>query len=110
MSQANHTATDLPAPETRGQRIVKYGANVALNIVIVIVLAGIAVWGAQKYRKRANLSANANVKLKPQTVKIISELRSPIRIVGLYARIKPEIAAASNQQDFYQPVVDLLDE
>ena len=98
-----------PAAETRGERWLKYGGNVLLTTVIVLILTGIIVWAGQKYHKRANLSGNQNVKLKPQTVKIVAELDKPIRLVGLYARLKPE-GAAANQQDFYQPVYDVLDE
>lgn len=97
------------APESQSERVVKYGANVALTSVVVLLLAGIAVWGAEKFHKRTYLASDANVHLTPQSIKVVSELQKPIKLVGLYARLKPD-AQAADQQDFFQPVADLLEE
>ena len=39
-------------PETQKQRWVKYGANVVLTIVIVIALAALVTYAAQRYNRR----------------------------------------------------------
>ena len=94
------------APETQRERWAKYGANVVLTCVIVIVLAGVAVWGAGQAGARADLTVGHTQSLKPQTVNILHDLKQPIKLVSLYARLKP--SQVGQDQDFYTPVVDLL--
>jgi len=95
------------APETQRQRWVKYGANVALNVVLVLAIAAIAIWGTGKYRKRIDTTYAGTYSLKPQTVNIIQGLDKEVTLVCLYPKLKQE---DNEQQDFRQPVLDLLEE
>lgn len=117
MSQSNAPGTPSVTPstaptgkfvaETSGERWAKYGGNVVLTSVIVIVIAVIAIYGAQKLDRRADLTLGGSQSLKPQTVNILKDNKQPIKIVSLYARLKPN--QVGQDQDFYTPVVDLLD-
>jgi hypothetical protein len=104
-----------PAPlayESQGERWAKYGSNVVLTCVIVVALAVFVIWAAQmysqKYRARVDLTVGSSQSLKPQTINIISSTTQPIKLVSLYARLQPN--QVGQQQDFYTPVVDLLDQ
>jgi hypothetical protein len=107
-------------PETQSERWLKYGVNVVLTSVVVLVLAGIVIWAAQgtqksteKLRGRKDLSGDASNVLKPQTVQLIRELPAgddkAITLVSLYPKLKKEEAAAKGA-DTYQRVQDILDE
>jgi hypothetical protein len=109
---------DVFEPEGQRQRWVKYGANVALTTVAVLVLAGIVVWafqGTQKatrgLRARADLTGDASNVLKPQTKQLIQDLpkESEVTLVSLYPKLKKE-EAANKGADTYQRVQDVLDE
>lgn len=101
--------------ETRGERWMKYGMNVLLTSLLVVVLAFLAIWGAQRYRSRGDLTQGGSYSLKPQTVTVISDLKQPVKLVSLYPRLKQEPGKRNNQgaqqqEDFYQPVDDILQE
>src|SRR5690242_15858720 len=99
--------------EARNERWVKYGLNVLLTSILVVVLAFLVVWGAQWKRGRADMTSSGSYSLKPQTVSVISEIKSPVKLVSLYPRLKQEPGkgqSAQQQPDFYQPVDDILQE
>ena len=113
-----------PGPETQSERWFKYGLNVVLTSVVVVVLAGILVWATNKDRiplgsksislkLRKDVSGDASNVLKPQTVQLISDLPAgddkAITLVSLYPKLKKEEAAAKGA-DTYQRVQDILDE
>ncbi|MGB7161195.1 MAG: Gldg family protein, partial [Tepidisphaeraceae bacterium] len=98
-------------PESQKQRWVKYGANVALVTIVVIVLAVVATALAQRANRRLDTTAAGLYSLKPQTVNIIKDNKSKIKLVSLYTRN----TTAPGQQptddvDYAQVVDDLLDE
>ena len=106
------TGNASAGPETRAERWMKYGLNVLLTSLLVVVLAGLAVWAAQRYRARGDFTSAGNYSLKPQTVTVISDLKSPVKLVSLYPRLKQEPGTPPDQQqqDFYQAVDDILQE
>ena len=108
----DETVTVSVGPETRSERWMKYGLNVLLTSLLVVILAALAVWAAQRHRARGDLTASGAYSLKPQTVTVISELKSPVKLVSLYPRLKQEPGASpqQQQQDFYQAVDDILQE
>src|SRR5436853_6167673 len=75
-------------PESQRERWLKYGLNVALVSVVVIVLAGLIIYLAQdrKYSARLDTTRAGLYSLKPQTLNIIKNNQEPIRIVSLYTR------------------------
>lgn len=104
------------AADSQSQRWLKYGVNVALTSLVVLVLAGIAVWAAegntkatQKLRGRADLTSDGSNELKPQTVQLIRELPAEVTLVSLYPQLKKEEAAAKGT-DTHGKVQDILDE
>jgi len=70
---------NLPV-ETQSQRWVKYGLNVVLTAVIVVILAGFLTYIAQKQNWRKDTTAGGVYSLKPQTVGIVNSLDSRMRL------------------------------
>src|SRR5207247_3907190 len=68
------------SPDTQHQRWLKYGSNVVLVSIIVIVLAGLLVYLAQFRSKRVDMTAMRVYSLKPQTLNLIHAVKSPIRL------------------------------
>jgi hypothetical protein len=96
---------NLP-PENQHQRWIKYGANVVLSVLVGIALVILCTYLAQAKDKRIDTTAEGVYSLKPQTLTIIHNLKSPIKIVSLYSK-------ESNREDidaYAQAVQDLLDE
>src|SRR6478672_4224489 len=104
MSEAHDETTEQSTPdkdvrddlsddfvaEARNERWVKYGLNVLLTSILVVVLAFLVVWGAQWKRTRADMTTSGSYSLKPQTVTVISDIKSPVKLVSLYPRLKQE--------------------
>ncbi|HEX4055216.1 MAG TPA: Gldg family protein [Tepidisphaeraceae bacterium] len=93
-------------PESQRQRWVKYGANVVLSCIVVVVLAAMLTWLAQAHAWRMDTTVGGTQSLRPQSVDFIKDLKQPVQIVALY----PKLKSNSGDQDFYQPVADLLNE
>src|SRR5215207_1764278 len=72
-------------PETQKQRWVKYGANVVLTVVVVIALAGLMVYLAQRTHRIFDTRRGSSNALKPQTINLIKEQPSKIKLVSLYS-------------------------
>ena len=75
-----------PSPESQKQRWVKYGANVALASVIAIILAIVVSHIAQGKPTRIDTTAAGLYSLKPQTLKILAQVKTPIRLVSLHTK------------------------
>jgi hypothetical protein len=96
-----------PAPQTQRQRWIKYGANVTVSSLVVIALAIIVTVIAQGSARRIDTTIGASQSLRPQTLNYIqNDLKTDVQIVALYPKLKNE----SHEQDFYQPVADLLND
>jgi len=93
--------------QTQQQRWVKYGANVALTALVVIVLAIVLIAIAQRQTRRIDTTANQEYSLKPQTINIIKSLTEPVRIVSLYTHPQNQPQGTT---DYGGVVADLLDE
>src|SRR5688572_23902778 len=108
MAENETNKSDVPAStaETQQQRWLKYGGNVALSIVVVILLAAAVIWIAQRHGNRVDTTVGRVNSLKPQTINILQDVKSPTKIVALYA----EKDANGKPNVYRQPVVDLLSE
>src|SRR4029453_10326761 len=73
-------------PETQQERWIKYGANVVLVTVVVILLAGILTYLAQRTGKRIDTTKSGAYSLKPQTTNILRDLKGKTKIVSLYTK------------------------
>lgn len=93
-------------PEAQKTRWLKYGTSVAFSVVLVIAIAVMAIWISQEKRWRADTTAAGLYSLKPQTVNIIRDLKSPVKIVSLYRKYD----AAGKPVEEAQVVWDLLEE
>jgi thiol-disulfide isomerase/thioredoxin len=103
------------AVETQRERWLKYGANVALTIVIVVLLAGFVVYLAQRKHVRKDTTAGGIYSLKPQTVQLVENLPQKMKIVGLFTKARHEeqekkVDEEDNPAIRYQQVADLLQE
>ncbi|MGA2499364.1 MAG: hypothetical protein ABSH20_16615, partial [Tepidisphaeraceae bacterium] len=97
--------------ETQHERWLKYGANVVLVSLLVIVLSVLVVVLGQKFNRRIDTTIAGLGNLKPQTLTVIQNNKTPIKIVCLYA--PPEFDSdtpAEERFDYRQPVIDLLEE
>jgi hypothetical protein len=111
-SPAAPAAATPPGPETQKQRWVKYGANVALASVVVILLAVIFTALAQQSWAKLHVDTTQAglYSLKPQTKAILRDLKQDVRIVSLYTQTKPRPGQEREHTDFATPVADLLGE
>ena len=118
-SDISDDVADDAAPENASERWMKYGLNVVLTSLLVLVLAFLVVWAAQRWRTRGDLTVSRSYSLKPQTVSVIGDIKSPVKLVSLYPRLKQEPGqgrgagqgqTGATDQDFYQPVDDILQE
>ena len=101
-----------PGPETQKQRWAKYGANVALVSVVVVLLGVIAAAIAQQPTLKARIDTTQSglYSLKPQTKGILKDLKEKVRIVSLYTQTKPLPGQEKEFVDYATPVADLLEE
>lgn len=78
-----------PGPETQSQRWAKYGSNVALMVVLAIVVAMLVTYIVQSHDVRIDTTAQGVNSLKPQTLNILRDLPTDVKIVSLYSRVQP---------------------
>jgi hypothetical protein len=119
-SAKQQKATALPA-QTQRQRWVKYGANVVLSCVVVIVLVFLLTYAAQRlthrYALRSDTTAGGVHSLKPQSVNIVRSLKQKVRLVGLYPTFDKQQYESGEQREAAEHeasqrlmVADLLEE
>ncbi|MDB5354368.1 MAG: putative rane protein [Phycisphaerales bacterium] len=122
MSEAKTEKTTnaaIPPPEDQSQRWMKYGANVVLATVIVILLAVFVIWLAQaqdlhlfghrfSLRARPDLTSNASNSLKPQTEAVVKDLPGKVTLVSLYPKLKE--AERGQKEDTYDRVLNILEQ
>lgn len=109
-STTEKRSADKPTGESQKQRWVKYGANVAIASVVVILLAAALVYLAQKTGRRIDTTESRAYSLKPQTAAILKEAKGKTKLVSLY-RQEVRSETGGMKKSPYAPVVsDLLDE
>lgn len=112
-TQSNQPNIMPVTSETQTQRWIKYGSNVVLVSIIVIVLGFFVAAIAQtsRFKTRVDTTRAGLYSLKPQTRTILKDLKENIRIVSLYTKNKP-IGRDKDRdaEDLATPVADLLDE
>jgi len=110
-SESTEKAVPLP-PETQRQRWAKYGSNVLLMSVLAIVVAGFVVYIVQSHDRRLDLSGQGVNSLKPQTLNVLHDLNSDVRIISLYSKAEMNADASATGPrpvDKSGYVSDLLD-
>src|SRR5438552_1837571 len=103
MTEAAASSSDY---QSQSQRWLKYGANVVLAIVVVMLLAIAVTWLAQRFDHRIDTTSAGLYSLKPQTINIIRDNKHKIRLVSLYS----EKDAKQKPNPYAGPVRDLLEE
>src|SRR5688500_2962907 len=98
--------------EAQGERWLKYGGNVLLTAVIVLVLGVLIIYLAQRHGPRRDMTSSGMYSLKPATVRLVENLPQKFKIVGLFTKAKGEqerrVADASDTPEVrYQQVADL---
>jgi hypothetical protein len=99
--------------ETQRQRWVKYGANVALSCVVVLLLTAAAVYIAGRLNVRKDTTEAGAYSLKPASVRLIENLPQKVEVVGLFSKAQQEQDKRVRTDDpavRYQQVADLLQE
>src|SRR5215208_2706189 len=107
---AESDAPNSPKFESQKERWLKYGANVVIASVVVILLAGVIVYIAQRTGRRIDTTAAGAYSLKPQTKNILSDIKNKVRIVSLYREELRDAKGRMVRSEFVDPVRDLLDE
>src|SRR5450631_617222 len=97
-----NTKAEIQSPQSQHERWLKYGLNVVISSVIVILLAWALIWLAQSRSRRIDTTTGGTQSLRPQSVNFIQGLKQKVTIIGLYPKLKPE----SKDQDLRQSVVD----
>ena len=77
--------------ESQRQRWVKYGLNVALTILIVVALASFLTYIAQSKNLRKDTTAGGSYSLKPQTIALVENLDSRMRLQKVQTIIDVEL-------------------
>ena len=108
------------AAEDQSQRWLKYGSNTVLVSVVVVLLAGLLIYLAERHDYRRDETQAGLNSLKPQTVNLIRANTQPITITSFYSKAKrtdqtygtgadnPDEAATVDRQA--DAVADLLGE
>lgn len=99
--------------ETQQERWFKYGGNVLLVCVVVVVLALVVIWLGQMFDHRTDTTTAGLYSLKPQTVSIIKNNKQPIKLVSLLTKTKQTGVREDRntpEVDRIQPVIDLMEE
>src|SRR5689334_8703575 len=116
MSEASKQPPRPLAPfqmETQQERWVKYGANVALSVLIVLILVVLLVYLGGRANWRKDTTAAGAYSLKPQTVRLIENLQQKVRIVGLFSKAQENTGKKTEDDTnrvHFQQVADLIQE
>src|SRR5437763_3135910 len=114
-SKSSSKSSAAFAAETQRERWLKYGANVLLTVLIVVLLGGFTVYIAQAHNLRKDTTAGGVYSLKAPTIRLIENLPQKVKIIGLFTKAKgqqelKEEEDADNPAVRYQQVSDLLQE
>lgn len=97
--------------ESQHQRWLKYGLNVAVSVLAVVVIAGLLIYLAQRSARRIDTTAAGLYSLKPQTINIVNGLKGKVKLVSLYSDTKfPQGMTKDEHASYKSAVADLLDE
>jgi hypothetical protein len=112
MTETENKIASAHRAETQQERWMKYGANVVLVSVIVILLSVLLIYIAERATKRIDTTSAGLYSLKPQTVNLIKDNTQKIQITSLYTKTKPGEAEAEKAGvvDQAEKVADLLEE
>jgi len=99
----------VSTPITATQRRLLYGANVAVAVVLVVAVVGIAVWLAGQYGGRADLTSSRVNSLSSRTVGLLGGLDQDITITGLYTVLSEYQQYAQKRQDHVRDLLDLYE-
>lgn len=96
----------MAVTNTSRRRLI-FGVNLGLNVILAIAATGLAVWAAGRYGGRVDLSA-ANVNsLSPRTRNLLTNLKTPVRITGIYSTALKEVSRFDEKRR--DTVADFLD-
>ena len=96
-------------PMTATRRRLLSGANVAVAVVLVVAVVGIAVWLAGQYGGRTDLTSSRVNSLSSRTVGLLGGLDQDITITGLYTVLSEYQAHAQKRQDHVRDLLDLYE-
>ena len=110
-----HKKDDAPlSSESQRERWLKYGGNVVLTTIIVLALAVLVSYLAERKTRRIDTTFAGLYSLKPQTINIIKGNPQKIQITSLYTKAKQGNVATEttdvNVADRAEKVADLLEE
>ena len=97
--------------DNQKERWLKYGVNVVVASIVVILLAWVIVYLAQHTNRRWDTTATSAYSLKPQTLNILKDVKAKTKLVSLYRTeaFDPK-THEMKQSPEAEAVADLLDE
>jgi hypothetical protein len=91
-----------------GQRRIVYGANVLIQIVIVLFVV-VAVVGLSRNWGQVDLTATGVNSLNPRTVKLLQGLDENVRLTALYTVLSEYDERAQKRQDMVRDLLKLYE-
>lgn len=82
-----NTSATQPAPQsapTQRQRWVKYGLNVGVLLIALLLIVFVVNFAAFRHRQRLDFTHNRRYTLSPQTLRMLERLDRPVTITTLY--------------------------
>ena len=74
--------------ESQQERWIKYGGNVVLASVVVVLIAILVIWLSQEANARVDTTTSGMYSLKPQTINLVKDNKQKITLVSLYTRAR----------------------
>jgi ABC-type uncharacterized transport system involved in gliding motility auxiliary subunit len=84
------------------RRSARYGTNMALMILIVLGIVAVVALLSANHNWRLDATQNKRYSLAPQTVKLLRELKEPVKAYAFYQEADPSRAAAEDLLNLYK--------
>lgn len=88
--------------EALARRNVRYGANTAVMVLLVLGIAGFVEAVSYRHNTRFDLTENKRHSLSPQTIQVLQNLKSEVSAVGFFRSDQPNKRTAEDLLQQYQ--------
>lgn len=85
--------------ETVTSRGARYGSNALLVIVAFIGLIGMLNWLSGRYNSNYDVTANKSNSLSELTIKVLQDLKEPVKATAFYTTLRADPQGLSDAQD-----------
>lgn len=86
-----------------GRRSTRYGMNVGVFVIIVLgILVVIELFSKERFHAQIDTTKNRRYSLAPQTIKVLENLREPVKIYAFYQEADPGRTSAEDLLNLYK--------